>query len=72
MYRVIQWSTGNVGRQALAAILDHPQLELVGVYARGVTQRRADEEEARAAELTIVRPGPHELRPTVSWGLKRR
>lgn len=31
--RVVQWSTGNVGRQALAAILDHPDLELVGLFA---------------------------------------
>jgi 4-hydroxy-tetrahydrodipicolinate reductase len=30
-YRVIQWATGNVGRQALRAILDHPDLELAGV-----------------------------------------
>lgn len=31
--RVVQWSTGNVGRQALAAILDHPDLELIGLFA---------------------------------------
>jgi 4-hydroxy-tetrahydrodipicolinate reductase len=30
-HRVIQWSTGNVGRYALRAILGHPELELVGV-----------------------------------------
>jgi 2,4-diaminopentanoate dehydrogenase len=32
-FRVVQWSTGNVGRQALAATLDHPELELVGLFA---------------------------------------
>lgn len=31
--RVAQWATGNVGRRALAAILDMPHLELVGVHA---------------------------------------
>lgn len=31
-YRVIQWSTGNVGRFALRAILGHPDLELVGLF----------------------------------------
>ena len=31
--RVVQWSTGNVGRQALAAVIDHPDLELVGLFA---------------------------------------
>lgn len=31
-YRVVQWATGKVGRRALAAIIDHPELQLVGVY----------------------------------------
>jgi hypothetical protein len=31
--RVIQWTTGNVGRRALRAIVRHPNLELVGVFA---------------------------------------
>ncbi|MFL6123412.1 diacylglycerol kinase [Actinophytocola sp.] len=30
--RVVQWSTGNVGRQALAGIVAHPDLELAGVW----------------------------------------
>jgi 4-hydroxy-tetrahydrodipicolinate reductase len=34
-YRVIQWTTGNVGRPALRAIIEHPELELVGVFAHG-------------------------------------
>jgi len=32
-YRVVQWTTGNVGRQSVAAIAAHPDLELVGCYA---------------------------------------
>jgi hypothetical protein len=31
-YRVIQWSTGNVGRYALRGIIGHPELELAGVW----------------------------------------
>ena len=31
-YRVIQWSTGNVGRHALRLIANHPELELVGLW----------------------------------------
>jgi 4-hydroxy-tetrahydrodipicolinate reductase len=31
-YRVVQWSTGNVGRHALAGIEAHPDLELVGLF----------------------------------------
>jgi 4-hydroxy-tetrahydrodipicolinate reductase len=31
-YRVVAWSTGNVGRHALAGIDAHPDLELVGLF----------------------------------------
>ena len=31
--RVIQWTTGKVGKLSMRAILDDPSLELVGVYA---------------------------------------
>jgi len=31
-YRVVQWSTGNVGRHAIAGIDAHPELELAGVW----------------------------------------
>ena len=30
MLRVIQWATGSVGRHAIAAVHEHPDLELVG------------------------------------------
>src|ERR1700674_5757545 len=33
--KVIQWTTGNVGRRSLRAIVAHPDLDLVGVYAHG-------------------------------------
>ncbi len=32
-FRVVQWTTGNVGRRALRAIAANPELELVGCYA---------------------------------------
>ena len=32
-YRVVQWTTGNVGKRSVAAIVAHPELELVGCYA---------------------------------------
>ncbi len=31
-YRVIQWSTGNVGAFSLRAVINHPELELVGLW----------------------------------------
>jgi hypothetical protein len=44
--RVIQWGTGNAGRRALAGILRHPELELVGVHAHAAAKVGRD-----AAEL---------------------
>jgi hypothetical protein len=32
MFRVVQWATGSMGRTALRRIIDHPDLELVGVH----------------------------------------
>ena len=31
--RVVQWTTGNVGKQSVAAIAAHPDLELIGCFA---------------------------------------
>jgi hypothetical protein len=44
--RVIQWTTGNIGRRSLHAILGRGDLELVGVYAHGAEKVGKD-----AAEL---------------------
>ena len=32
-HRVVQWTTGNVGRQSVTAIAENPGLDLVGCYA---------------------------------------
>jgi hypothetical protein len=32
-YRIVQWTTGNVGKKSVEAIVAHPDLELVGCYA---------------------------------------
>jgi hypothetical protein len=32
-YRVVQWTTGNVGKSSVAAIAANPTLELIGCYA---------------------------------------
>ena len=34
-YRVVQWSTGNIGRQALGILLDRDDFDVVGVHAFG-------------------------------------
>ncbi|WP_165189685.1 dihydrodipicolinate reductase [Caulobacter soli] len=31
-YRIIQWATGNIGARALRAVIEHPELELAGLW----------------------------------------
>jgi len=45
-YRVVQWSVGNVGKRSLRAIIEHPQMQLVGVYTHSAEKKSKD-----AAEL---------------------
>src|ERR1700752_3779329 len=41
-FRVIQWTTGNIGRRSLHAIIGRPDMELVGVYAHGAEKGGGD------------------------------
>ena len=41
-YRVVQWSTGNVGRHAIAGIDARPDLELVGVWVSSSAKEGKD------------------------------
>lgn len=41
-YRVVQWATGNVGRRSLAAIIGHPELDLVGLYVHSAAKSGQD------------------------------
>jgi len=41
-YRVIQWSTGNVGRYSLRAAIGHPELELVGLWVHSEKKNGRD------------------------------
>ena len=41
-YRVVQWSTGNVGRHAIAGIDARPDLELVGVWVSSPAKEGKD------------------------------
>ena len=50
-HRVIQWSTGNVGKLALRAIIERPDLELVGLWVHG-----ADKVGRDAGELCGLPP----------------
>src|SRR4051794_2198613 len=41
-YKVIQWSTGNVGGHALRLIARHPDLELVGLWVHSADKAGRD------------------------------
>ena len=41
-YRVIQWATGAMGKTCLRAVIDHPDLELVGLYVYSDKKAGAD------------------------------
>lgn len=40
--RVVQWTTGNVGRRAGRAVIAHPELDLVGCFAHGADKVGSD------------------------------
>ena len=50
-YRVIQWATGHVGKHALRAIAQHPELELAGVWVSSAAKAGKD-----AGELCGIGP----------------
>ena len=58
-YRVVQWATGNVGSRALRRTIEHPDLELVGVYVHSAEKVGRD-----AGELAGI--GPVGIRATSS------
>ena len=41
-YRVIQWSTGNVGAFSLRAAIQHPEIELVGIWVHSEKKAGSD------------------------------
>lgn len=50
-YRVAQWATGNIGTRALRAVIEHPDMELVGVHVHSLDKVGRD-----AGELCGVPP----------------
>ena len=53
-YRVVQWSTGNVGMLALRVIIEHPDLELVGLLVHSDSKAGRDAGELCGAGTTGV------------------
>lgn len=42
VYRVAQWATGNIGSRALRTVIEHPQMELVGLWVSSEAKRGKD------------------------------
>ena len=53
--RVIQWATGGVGRAAIQAVRDHPELELVGCWVHAADKVGVDAGELADAGVLGVR-----------------
>jgi hypothetical protein len=53
-YRVVQWATGGVGRAAIEAIVDHPELELVGCWVHSPDKEGRDAGEIAGCGVTGV------------------
>jgi 4-hydroxy-tetrahydrodipicolinate reductase len=49
--RVVQWATGNIGARALRGVIEHPRLELAGVYVHSSDKAGRD-----AGELCGIGP----------------
>ncbi len=54
-YRVVQWATGNIGLKSLRAVIEHPELELVGLYVYSDTKAGQDAGELCGLPPTGVR-----------------
>src|SRR5262245_29439093 len=50
-YRVVQWATGNIGTRSLRSVIEHPQLDLAGVYVHSPEKAGRD-----AGELCGLEP----------------
>jgi len=53
-YRVVQWSTGTIGARALRVVIEHPRMNLVGVYVHGQDKAGRDAGELCGAAPTGV------------------
>jgi hypothetical protein len=54
-YRVIQWATGAMGKTCLRSVIDHPALELVGLYVYSEAKEGMDAGEIAARPATGIR-----------------
>ncbi|MGH9275158.1 MAG: NAD(P)H-dependent amine dehydrogenase family protein [Acidimicrobiales bacterium] len=54
MLRIAQWATGNIGTRSLRAVIEHPDLELAGVYVHSADKAGRDAGELCGVDATGV------------------
>jgi 2,4-diaminopentanoate dehydrogenase len=54
-YKVVQWATGNIGSHSLRSVIDHPNLDLVGLYVYSEDKAGRDAGELAGTAPTGVR-----------------
>lgn len=53
-YRVVQWATGNIGTRSLRAVIEHPDLELAGLYVHSADKAGRDAGELCGTRATGI------------------
>lgn len=59
VYRVVQWATGNVGTRSLRTVIEHPQLELVGLFVHSESKHGKDAGELCGLPPTGIKATRH-------------
>lgn len=60
-YRVAQWATGNIGTQAMKAVIDHPRMELVGLWVHSEAKVGKDAGELGGLGRTVGVKATHSI-----------
>ncbi|MEU6352580.1 dihydrodipicolinate reductase [Streptomyces sp. NPDC047072] len=67
-YRVVQWATGTIGSRALRAVVEHPGLDLAGVYVHSAEKAGRDAGELCGIDTTVGVTATQDLREVQALG----
>lgn len=65
-YRVAQWATGNIGAHAIKAVVQHPQMELVGLWVHSADKVGRDAGELAGLGRDLGVKATHDLEAIVA------
>ena len=69
-YRVVQWNTGNVGKQTALAIIKNPMLDLVGCYAWSDEKAGSDVGNLLGLDAMGIR-ATHSIDEVLAWAKQK-